>query len=192
MKTTAMILLSHALTDWNVQQRIQGHRDVPLNKTGRQMAGLLARRLSDLSLQAIYSSDLSRAWQTAEPTARQKGLKIIQDMRLREGRSINQEKDGEYPLLAFKKDWETEEDVLKRMSEALGEIAEKESGKRILVVSHAKAIELFIRSILLNTEVDPELYLGKRSALNSLEYFGGTWKVKKLNDDDYLHEINLF
>ena len=184
--STSIILVSHALTEWNIKKKIQGHRDVPLNSTGRKMARLLADRLREVEISAIYSSDLSRAWQTAEPIAVLKELSIVQDSRLREGRSISQETIGEYPVLAFNKEWEIEEEVLERMREVLSEIATMEIGRKVLVISHAKAIELFIRDVLINSNLDPGLYLDKRSALNILNYSSGSWKAERLNDDNYL------
>lgn len=188
---TKIILVSHALTDWNMQGKIQGHRDVPLNNIGRQMACLLAEHLKDFEIDRIYCSDLIRTVQTAEPTAALKHLPIFRDMRLREGRSMDQNIQGQYPVLAFYQEFETEEDVLKRMSEVLAEIAINESGKQILVVSHAKAMELFIQDLLLKQAKDPGLYLGKRSALNFLQFSAGQWEIQSLNQADYLEQIRL-
>ena len=55
----------HGETEWNAQQRIQGHTDVPLSERGRAQAQMLADRLADVPLDAVYSSDLRRAADTA-------------------------------------------------------------------------------------------------------------------------------
>ena len=55
----------HGETEWNAQQRIQGHTDVPLSERGRAQAQMLARRLADVPIDAVYSSDLRRAADTA-------------------------------------------------------------------------------------------------------------------------------
>ncbi|MCG8346557.1 MAG: histidine phosphatase family protein [Chloroflexales bacterium] len=67
MMTTTVYLIRHGETDWNVTGRWQGHADVPLNALGRRQAELLAQRLrdEDVRFDAIYSSDLARAYQTA-------------------------------------------------------------------------------------------------------------------------------
>jgi probable phosphoglycerate mutase len=65
--TTILYLVRHGETDWNATGRWQGHTDVPLNERGLQQARLLAQRLLDegVRFDAIYSSDLTRAYQTA-------------------------------------------------------------------------------------------------------------------------------
>jgi len=65
--TTILYLVRHGETDWNATGRWQGHTDVPLNERGMQQARLLAQRLlrEGIHFDAIYSSDLTRAYQTA-------------------------------------------------------------------------------------------------------------------------------
>ena len=59
-------LVRHGATQWNIEQRMCGHTDIPLAKTGRAQARWLARRLQHEHITTIYSSDLSRARETAE------------------------------------------------------------------------------------------------------------------------------
>jgi 2,3-bisphosphoglycerate-dependent phosphoglycerate mutase len=70
-------LARHGETDWNIASRIQGSLDIPLNNTGLVQAECVARRLAAAPIQAIYSSPLSRAFQTARPLARQLDLEVI-------------------------------------------------------------------------------------------------------------------
>lgn len=81
---TRVVLLRHGETAWNVEQRIQGHLDIPLNDTGRWQAERLATALADEGIGAIYSSDLQRARATAEPLARLLQLPVVNDVGLRE------------------------------------------------------------------------------------------------------------
>ncbi len=60
-----LYVVRHGMTDWNQSGRIQGYLDPPLNATGRAQARLVALRLADVVAQALYSSDLQRASQTA-------------------------------------------------------------------------------------------------------------------------------
>ena len=71
-----LFLIRHGETIWNQNHRYQGHTDVPLSKTGEWQAGLVAKRLKDEPLDAVFSSDLSRARVTAEIIAREHGLTV--------------------------------------------------------------------------------------------------------------------
>ena len=81
---TRILAIRHGETAWNVDTRIQGHLDIPLNDTGQRQARRLAAALADEPLQAIYSSDLSRAHQTATALAQAVGLGVQPVAGLRE------------------------------------------------------------------------------------------------------------
>ena len=81
---TTLLLARHGETDWNRELRIQGSSDIELNELGRQQAQFLAQELTDVELDAIYSSDLSRAKATAAAVAATHGLDVSVDPRLRE------------------------------------------------------------------------------------------------------------
>ena len=184
--TTRLILVSHGITKWNEEGRIQGHTDVPLNQTGKTMDQLLAKRMDTENIHAIYTSDLKRAWQTGIPTAKKKSLKIIQDIRLREGRSIKQERSKIYPTLPFYKDVEIEADLLSRIKIVLSEIARSHNNKQVLVVSHGGALEIFINKILEDTNDNLLKYRGIRTALNHINYDAGVWYCVNLNENKFL------
>jgi len=185
--TTQLILVSHGVTQWNEEGRIQGHTDVPLNQHGKEMAQLLAKRLSFKKIHAIYTSDLKRAYQTGMPTAKKKSLKIIHDIRLREGRSIHQERSTTYPTLAFSKEVETKTDLLLRMEAVLSEIAQSHDKQTVLVVSHGGALDIFIKKILKQTNDNSLTYHGIRTALNTINYNSKAWHCISLNDADFLN-----
>ena len=81
---TRIIAIRHGETSWNVDTRIQGHLDIPLSANGRWQAERLAAALKGESLAAIYASDLTRAWETAQYLGRAQGLAVIKEMGLRE------------------------------------------------------------------------------------------------------------
>ncbi len=83
-QATRVLLIRHGETTWNRATRIQGHTDIPLSALGLAQAERLAQALADEPLAAIYSSDLSRARQTAEAIGRARNLTIHLDTDLRE------------------------------------------------------------------------------------------------------------
>ncbi len=81
---TRLIAIRHGETAWNVDTRIQGQLDVPLNDTGRWQAARLSRALADEGIVAVYSSDLGRAYETARAVAEASGQPVLPDAGLRE------------------------------------------------------------------------------------------------------------
>ena len=81
---TVILLARHGQSDWNRERRWQGHADRPLTDEGKRQAGALADRLEDIPVDAIYSSDLRRARETAEVVAERRGLEIHERSELRE------------------------------------------------------------------------------------------------------------
>ena len=83
-EATRILAIRHGQTAWNADSRIQGHTDIALDDTGLWQAERLAQALGDEDLDVLYSSDLSRARQTAAPLAGRKGLALRLDSGLRE------------------------------------------------------------------------------------------------------------
>ncbi|MCE3262387.1 MAG: histidine phosphatase family protein [Pseudoduganella sp.] len=82
---TRILLIRHGETAWNAVRRLQGHTDIPLSTTGERQAEALARALASEPLDAIISSDLERARQTAQAVAsRHPQLPLHTDPGLRE------------------------------------------------------------------------------------------------------------
>ena len=81
---TRIVAVRHGETAWNVDTRIQGKLDIPLNAKGRWQADQVAKALAGEPITTIYSSDLLRAWDTALSIALASGLKVQTDERLRE------------------------------------------------------------------------------------------------------------
>jgi broad specificity phosphatase PhoE len=134
---TTLLLVRHGETDWNADGRLQGHTDRPLSDYGRRQARQLAGDLEDEELEAIYSSDLARARETAEIVGERLDLPVVLDPDLRE-------KDwGTWEgLTSVERDrvefvGETTEAHQERILRALRRIAERHAGDaRVLVVTH--------------------------------------------------------
>jgi broad specificity phosphatase PhoE len=134
---TKLLLVRHGETDWNAEGRLQGQTDRPLSDFGRTQAHKLAGELAEEELEAIYSSDLARARETAEIVAERVGLPVLLDPDLRE-------KDwGTWEgLTAVERDrvefvGESTEEHKERILRALRRISEGHpDGGSVLVVTH--------------------------------------------------------
>ncbi|OUR98724.1 hypothetical protein A9Q84_04740 [Halobacteriovorax marinus] len=77
-------IFRHGQTDWNKLKKIQGHTDIPLNETGKKEALILRDFFKEIKVDAVYSSDLARAHETAQISFHEKSVSIIKTRDLRE------------------------------------------------------------------------------------------------------------
>jgi broad specificity phosphatase PhoE len=157
---TRLLLVRHGETDWNVGNRFQGHADPPLNETGRTQARELAAALSDRSFDAVFTSPLRRAHETAEIIAASHGLQPIPVEALREvdvgewEGLTREEIERRFPeqyrrWLAFGQGWgngETYEEMGRRVVATLLELAREHDGEMLLVVTHGGPIRAALAS----------------------------------------------
>jgi len=148
--TTRFLLLRHARTSWNAQKRIQGQTDIPLSAEGRAMAAAWAAALRSAAFDALLTSDLSRAVETATLVAVGRGLEPRIDARLREqdwGRWVGLTTteviaSPEYAAQSLRgwdfrpPDGEDRRQVLARALESLTLAAAAGPGRTWLVVTH--------------------------------------------------------
>ena len=133
--------MRHGETDWNAEQRVQGHADPSLNARGREQARALAASLAGERIAAIYSSDLARARETAEIVAEALSLDVRVDAALREFDTGNwtgltrDEIRRRFPDDA-RHDGETRDELVARIGAALTQISDEHPGERVLVVTH--------------------------------------------------------
>lgn len=160
-----LILLRHGRTAWNESGRAQGHADIELDPTGHAQARTVARQAALLSVSALWSSDLTRARQTADYLASACDLTVSHDKRLREfdvgqrqGLTLDEFAER-YPdeYLAWLrgeglvpvKGGETSEDVADRMVPALREcLGTLDAGATGLVVTHGAAMKVAVVGLL--------------------------------------------
>ncbi|HET6642549.1 MAG TPA: histidine phosphatase family protein [Gaiellaceae bacterium] len=151
---TTILLARHGESDWNRAKRWQGFADRPLTELGREQAVALAERLADTELDAVYSSDLQRARDTAEIVARSKGLRVETTPDLREvdvgswSGLIRAEAEARFPdayarWLQGGEGWddgETYEEMSRRVVAAIARVAAQHPNGRVLVVAHGGSI----------------------------------------------------
>lgn len=160
-----LIIMRHGQTDWNVENRFQGHTDIPLNAIGRAQVARAASILGTQDIHHIISSDLQRAFDTAVAVASVKKLQVTADQQLRETHCGSWEgrtgpdieaTDGENLSRWFAGDdipaggdGERRSDVVTRMMNAIErELALCETGQTLLVVTHGGAARGAIGALL--------------------------------------------
>lgn len=199
---TRLCLVRHGETDWNAERRVQGQIDIPLNAKGWTQAAALAQGLADESFGALYSSDLQRAWQTAEPIASSRGLPIRRDPSLRErhfgvlqsftagearlrhpeasrrhaARDVEYGYEGGESLAAFER----------RIRDWLDEICHRHAGESILVVTHGGVLDIAYRHATGRTLSSPRDFALPNAGLNWLEGDAGGWRVRVWADLSHL------
>lgn len=161
MQATRIIAIRHGETAWNVDTRIQGHLDIPLNDTGLWQARQLARALAGEPLSAIYASDLQRAHATARAIAEATGAPLVPEPALRE-RSFGQlegrtfaEIEAELPEQARR--WrqrdphfapeggETLVQLRERIAATTHRLAAQHTGGLVVLVAHGGVLDVLYR-----------------------------------------------
>jgi len=200
---TELILIRHGETEWNAVGRIQGHRAVDLNARGHQQAQAVAKRLKTEEFDALYTSDLSRAAQTAE--AIQTGHPITTDTRLREwdlgvlAGLTAQEAETQYPkAYAIYRDsriddripqGESIRDRYTRVTTRLEEITSRHPDQRIVVVTHGGPLgDCYRRATNMPLEAPRDFQLYNAS-INTFTLTGSTWKLNTWGDIGHLQSI---
>lgn len=149
---TTLALVRHGQTDWNLNRRIQGSTDIPLNATGRADALAAAERLRTHEWHAVYTSPLRRALDTAVIIADElglgapKALATIVERNYGEAEGLTGEQVLErYPDQMEVPGRETREAVTRRVAPALIELAKVHPGSRLIVVTHGGVIGSMLR-----------------------------------------------
>ena len=160
-----LIIMRHGQTDWNVENRFQGHTDIPLNAIGRAQVARAASILGTQDINYIISSDLQRAYDTATAVAAVKKLAVVKDSQLRETHCGSWEgrtgpdieaTDGENLARWFAGDdlpaggdGERRSEVVTRMMRGIETgLSRCESGQTLLVVTHGGAARGAIGALL--------------------------------------------
>jgi broad specificity phosphatase PhoE len=152
--TTTIVMVRHGETDWNRENRFQGHADPPLNEHGRAQASELATAFLAEPVEAVYTSPLRRALETARILAAPLGLEVRNRAELREvdvgswSGLTRAEVEARFPdgyrrWLAYGHGWEdgeTYDELGRRVFYGLLEIADTHPCETVLAVTHGGPI----------------------------------------------------
>ncbi len=208
MQATRIIAIRHGETAWNAGLRLQGHTDIPLNVKGEWQAQRVALALADEALDAVYSSDLSRAHATASAIATQNaGLvqrSVTPHAGLRE-RGFGEYEGHTYAQIAL--DWpeqsqrwrerdpdfappggESLVQLRDRIQATVNEIASQHLGQHIVLVAHGGVMDALYR---LATQLDlsaPRSWALGNAAINRLLWTPDGLTLVGWGDDAHLEE----
>ena len=206
---TRIIAIRHGETAWNVDTRIQGHLDIPLSANGRWQAKRLADALRDEPIKAIYASDLTRAWETAEYIGQAHRLAVVKEVGLRErdfgdfeGKTFAEielllpeqsqrwrKRDPEF----YPSGGETLVTLRARVLEAAVRVAAQHPGEQIALVGHGGVMDVLYRAATGLDIQAPRTWTLTNAAINRLLWTpeGFTlvcWADTQHLDEDVLDE----
>ncbi len=194
-----LFLVRHGVTDWNLDHRCQGQSDVPLSSSGREQARRLAVRLRGTPFEAAYSSDLSRASETARLVldGRQGGPALQMDFGAWEGVKVTdivaERAEERAQWLARPDTWrppggECLADVQARVGVALDEIVAAHRSSTVLVVSHGFALLSWVAAAIglpltgfRHLWIDP-------TGVTEVRMGSGRTTLRRLNDTAHLED----
>ncbi|HWR40050.1 MAG TPA: alpha-ribazole phosphatase [Patescibacteria group bacterium] len=202
---TKVILVRHGQTLWNQERKYQGHSDVALSDLGRKQAELAAERLSREKLDAAYSSDLSRAAETAACIAARHGVPVttlpaLREIMFGEWEGLNYDQITARWPQALEKLWARPSEVVipggesfaqvqERAYGAVKEIIARHQGENVLITAHGGTIGVILCAAL-GMDLDHVWSIRQdNTAVNILEYFGERVQVSLLNDSHHLKDL---
>ena len=200
--TTSLYLVRHGQTAWNKEEVFRGRTDIPLDETGLKEAELAGEYFKALDIEAIHSSPLSRAWQTAQKIAQFHPLDVqpldgLLDMSFGswEGHSLKEvkETDGERyrqwreePHLLKLPGGETLAEVRARAMSALEKAIRKHPEKTVILVSHRVINKVLICGILgLDNSHFWQIHQDT-TAINLIQHRNGKYILSLMNETCHL------
>ncbi len=206
---TRLYLVRHGQSAGNADGRFGGHGPTPLSKLGYRQAELTAEALAREGISAIYSSDLIRAVQTAEPLSRLLDIPITtltafreRNVGVLEGLTFDESKEihpKDYYALVSRDvhhvitRGESYRDLLKRATTKLWEILRSNSGERIVIYSHTGAIcflSLHLMGAITRSTKNTPWLVTSNCGINRFEIRGRkNVRVLALNDTRHLSDI---
>ena len=208
---TEILLIRHGETDWNVEKRLQGHTDIDLNREGVRQVAALGRALLDEPLDAIFSSDLKRAWATAQGIAIPRGMNVQLNKGLRERcfgafeGMLHPEIHARYPegYAAWKRrdidaryppgefHAETLREFSARAIAAITSLAETSGHKKIAIVTHGGVLDSVYRHARNMGYEHPRDFDVLNASINRVSWDGAHFQILKWADVAHLAHAAL-
>jgi len=184
---TVVGLLRHGQTDWNVDMRLQGISDIPLNDCGREQARTAGNVLINQDWTRIVSSPLSRAIETAKIVASMKNIEQVEVLPIliersfgvAEGMTYDQWRE-EYPPGQYAEESETLEQLDQRVIEILEGFFRDFQNSKVLTVSHGALIRRIIH-LVSKGEFPREGERFGNASLTTIGHDGNEWKIVNYN-----------
>ena len=205
--TTRICFIRHGETDWNVDKRIQGQTDTPLNETGRGQALAMAFNAAHHDFSAVYSSDLVRALDTAKMVASRRGFEVLtlpqfrerhfgifQGLTAEEGLQRYPAADVWYTARDVNYDFVTGESLVQfaeRVKQAVDTLAKNHANQTIAVVSHAGVLEIVYRKATGRPLHTPRDFVIPNCALNWFTFDEQGWHLETWDDHHHLKKVLL-
>jgi len=202
---TRICIIRHGETEWNVEKRIQGHTDVPLNETGRAQALAMAFNAAHQRFAAIYSSDLARTVETAQvlaqredlavtllPQLRERHYGLFQGITADEGAALYPAAYAHYVARDLNYDFETGESLRRfaeRVADGIDWLVRHHRGQTIAAVSHGGVLDVVYRRATGRPLSTPRDFVIPNCALNWFHFDGQGWHLDAWADRHYLHEV---
>lgn len=210
MNNTTILLIRHGETAWNAVRRLQGHIDIPLNAEGERQAGALAQALAGEAIDAIdaiVSSDLARARQTAQAVADQfDGATVQTDPNLRERcygvfegmlySDVERQYPAEFALWQARdidavmppgeRVAESFRQFYARSTSAIRDWAERYPGKTIVIVAHGGVLECAYREAVGMQLDSPRDFQVKNASINRFSFADGKLALTSWGEVDHL------
>jgi len=206
---TTLLAIRHGETVWNEEKRYQGHGDSPLTETGRNQVAALGRRMKKIRVDALISSDLGRAQETASIVADYTGHPLELDSRLRErnygvleGLTVHEIKARHSKILNqlnsddpdyIIPEGESHRQQYQRNVEFIEELLTKRSGATVAVVAHGGVLDSIFRYIARLPLDQPRCFSTINASLTIITHgsFYGTacWAIETWGDIGHLDGI---
>ena len=192
--TTTLCIIRHGETAWNAEHRVQGQLDIPLNDIGLKQAQAVGRALQGERFDAVYSSDLTRARQTADPLVARLSMTMQLDRDLRERHYGIFERltyaevktrfpedyarfDARDPEYAFRTG-ESLKDFSARSIAVISKIAHQHENQNVLVFTHGGVLDKLYRYITGLPLSAPREFGIPNAGLNRVEVTPAGWRIR--------------